>query len=94
MQGQRMNTFFWLVAGGLLGWIGYSVVGLNETIGKMAAMILGAMAGVLGGKVVAPLLVGNPLVAGAFSGSALFFAMATAAVILGASHMVMARWWR
>ena len=89
-----MNTFIWLVAGGLLGWIGYSALALNETIGKMAAVILGAMAGVLGGKVVAPLLVGAPLVPAAFSPSGLFLAVATSAVILGVSHMAMARWFR
>jgi len=89
-----MNTVFWLVAGALLGWIGYSAMGLNETIGKMAAVILGAMGGVLGGKVIAPLFAGATLVPGAFSGSALFFAAAVAAAILVTTHLVMARWWR
>jgi len=89
-----MNTVFWLMAGGLLGWVGYSAMGLNETIGKMAAVILGAMAGVLGGKIVAPVFAGAVLVPDAFSASALFFAAATSAAILVATHMVMARWWR
>lgn len=88
-----MNTVFWLVAGGLLGWIGYAAMGLNQTIGKMAAVILGAMAGVLGGKLIAPMFAGATLVPGAFSASALFFALATSAAILVAIHMVMARWW-
>ena len=88
-----MNTFFWLLAGGLLGWIGYSAMRLNEMIGKAAAVILGGMAGVLGGKVVAPLFAGATLAPGAFSASALFFAVATSAAILVAIHFAMSRWW-
>jgi len=89
-----MNTFFWLVAGGVLGWIGYSAIGLNETMGKMAAVILGAVGGVLGGKVIAPVFASATLVPGAFSASSLFFAVAASAALLAATHLSMARWWR
>lgn len=88
-----MNTFLWLMAGAILGWVGYTALGLNETIGKIAAVILGAMAGVLGGKVVAPLFSNSVLVPEAFSLAALFFALATSAAILVATHMGMKRWW-
>jgi uncharacterized membrane protein YeaQ/YmgE (transglycosylase-associated protein family) len=90
-----MNTTIWLMAGGLLGWGGYSGLRMNESIGRMAAVIVGAISGIVGGKQVAPLFGGGAeLIPGAFSPSALFFAVATAVAILVAMHMVLARWWR
>lgn len=88
-----MNTVLWLIAGAILGWIGYTALGLNEAIGKMAPVILGAVSGVFGGKVIAPLFAGAILVPDAFSLAALFFAAATSATILVATHMGLKRWW-
>jgi len=89
-----MNIILWLTAGALLGWGGYSIMKLNDAIGRLAATAVGAIAGVLGGKEIAPLFAGNPLVPGGFSPSALFFAVATSAAILVALHMAMSRWFR
>ncbi len=87
-----MNTIIWLVAGGLLGWFAYSALRMNAAIGRFAAVTIGAVAGVLGGKQVAPLFSGAELAPGGFSPSALFFAIATAAAILLAAHLISARW--
>ena len=89
-----MNTILWLLAGALLGWVGYAALKLNEPIGKTFAMVIGAVAGILGGKLVAPLFAGAELTPGGFSPSALFFAVATSTAILVAVHMGMARWYR
>jgi uncharacterized membrane protein YeaQ/YmgE (transglycosylase-associated protein family) len=89
-----MNIILWLLAGALLGWGGYSIMKLNESIGMLAATTLGAIAGILGGKEIAPMFSGAPLIPGGFSPSALFFALGTAAAVLVALHMVMARWFR
>lgn len=87
-----MNMILWLAAGALIGWIGYSTMRLNEGIGKAAAIVLGAMAGLFGGKEIAPFFAGADLVPGGFNPSALFFAVATAALVLVAGHMIHARW--
>ena len=86
-----MNTIIWMVAGGLLGWIGYSVMRLNTALGSVGAVILGAVACILGGKQVAPIFMSVDLVPGGFSPSALFFAVATASAILVAAHMIQSR---
>ena len=86
-----MNIMIWIVAGGILGWIGYSAMHLNVSIGKMPAILLGAMAAFLGGKEVAPIFSAAAAAPGGFSPSALFFALATAAAILVAAHMVQGR---
>jgi hypothetical protein len=89
-----MNTVLWMLAGGVLGWIGFSVMGMNDVIGKMASVTVGAMAGIVGGKLIAPVFIAAVLSPGGFSPSALFFAIATAAAILVAVHLAQARWLR
>ena len=89
-----MNTILWLVAGGIMGWIAFSVMGMNSALGKMASVVIGAMGGVLGGKLIAPVFTATELSPGGFSPSALFFAIASSAAILVAVHLMQARWLR
>jgi len=89
-----MNTFLWLLAGALLGWGGYTTMKLNQDVGRTAAVVVGAVAGVFGGKLIAPLFATTELAPGGFSPSALFFAVATSTAVLVAVHMAMSRWFR
>ena len=58
-----MNVAIWILAGGLLGWAGYAVLAANEARGVFASVIIGAIGGVAGGKLLGPLLgaTGNEL---------------------------------
>jgi uncharacterized membrane protein YeaQ/YmgE (transglycosylase-associated protein family) len=81
-----MNIVMWLVAGGLLGWISHSVLGLNEARGRILCIIIGAFGGAIGGKEVAPMF--TSAVAGEFSVSAMMFALAVAAAFLAISQLM------
>jgi len=87
-----MNIVMWMLAGGILGWVGYSYLNFNEGRGKIVSIIIGAMGGFLGGKMVAPMFTAAVAVPGDFSLSALFFAAAIAAAFLAVGNLVYNRW--
>jgi uncharacterized membrane protein YeaQ/YmgE (transglycosylase-associated protein family) len=87
-----MNIVMWILAGGILGWIGLAVLGYNEERGMKVSVIIGAAGGFFGGKLIAPMFSGAAAVPGDFSGSALFFAAAVAAVFLFVGNVVHNRW--
>jgi uncharacterized membrane protein YeaQ/YmgE (transglycosylase-associated protein family) len=86
-----MNIVMWMLAGGILGWVGYSQLGFNEGRGKMVSILMGATGGFLGGKMVAPMF-SAAAVPSDFSLSALFFAAAVAAAFLAVGNLVYNRW--
>ena len=86
-----MNIAMWILAGGILGWVGYAFLGFNEERGKVVPILIGAMGGFIGGKLIAPMFTAA-LVPGAFSVSALFFAAAVAAAFLAVGNLVYNRW--
>lgn len=86
-----MNMAIWMLSGAALGWLGYSILGFNEARGSMVSMVIGAIGGVVGGSVVAPMF-GATAAAADFSLPALFFAAAIAAVFLAISNLVHNRW--
>jgi uncharacterized membrane protein YeaQ/YmgE (transglycosylase-associated protein family) len=86
-----MDIVIWVLAGGILGWIGYTYVGYNEARGMMVSIIIGAAGGFLGGKLIAPMLSAPP-VAGDFSTFALFSAAAVAIAFLFAGNAIHNRW--
>ena len=87
-----MNIAVWMLAGSILGWVGYSLLGFNEGRGVKVSIIIGTLGGLLGGKVIAPMFTAAAAVAGDFSLSALFFAAAVAAVSLAVGNLVYNRW--
>ena len=86
-----MNIAVWMLSGAIVGWLGYSVLGFNEARGKMVSIVIGAIGGVVGGNLVAPLFtaVAAP---GDFGFPALLFAAAIAAVFLAIGNLVHNRW--
>jgi uncharacterized membrane protein YeaQ/YmgE (transglycosylase-associated protein family) len=86
-----MNIAIWILAGGILGWVGYAFLGYNENRAKMVPILIGAAGGFFGGKVVAPLFtsVATPV---NFSMAALAFAAIVAAAFLAASNFAYNRW--
>ena len=82
-----MNTFLWILAGGALGWVAYSVAGLNASWGMFVSVVIGAMGGVLGGKLLAPIFFGAAAPEGVAI-AALFVATAVAAGCLALSNLL------
>ena len=87
-----MNIVVWMLAGGMLGWVGFKFAGFNEERGMVVSIIIGAVGGFFGGKLIAPMFTAAAAVPEAFSLSALFFAAAVAAAALAAGNLVYKRW--
>ena len=84
-----MNGILWLIAGGAVGWIGYSFMNLSEERSLMTSIALGMFGGFLGGKLVAPMFgAAGAVNPGDFSPWSLFMALASAAAILIISSML------
>lgn len=85
-----MDTLMWIVLGGLVGWVSYSRFGFNEDRGRNVSIVLGAVGGILGAVVVAPVFLTLP--AGGFSVPALCFAAAAASAVLALGDFASRRW--
>lgn len=86
-----MNIFMWMLAGGILGWAGFSFLRINEGRGKMVSIVIGAIGGFIGGKLIAPMLTAA-VVPGDFSISTLLVAATVAIVFLAVGNLVHNRW--
>jgi uncharacterized membrane protein YeaQ/YmgE (transglycosylase-associated protein family) len=86
-----MNIAIWILAGGILGWVGYAFLGFNAERAKLVPILIGAAGGFFGGKVVAPLFTAGAVPV-SFSMVALVFAAIVAAAFLAAGNFVYNRW--
>ena len=68
-----MTTALWVMAGALLGWLGYAYLNLMKGPGALYAIGIGVIGALVGGKVVAPMFVDATAIHGAFSLGALLF---------------------
>ena len=89
-----MDILLWILVGGILGGAGYSYFGCNEGRGIVVSVVIGALGGLLGGQMLAPLFIttGATAVPGGFDLSALLFAAAAAAAFLVLGDLVYRRW--
>lgn len=87
-----MNIVIWIVAGGMLGWAGYRFWGLNEKRAPAASIVIGAVGGIVGGQVIAPVFLSAASISGNFNSTELFFAVAIAASFLFVGSMIHNRW--
>jgi len=85
-----MNFVIWMLSGALVGRLGYSVVGLNDARAKRDSIVIGALGGMVGGSLVAPLFAAAAA-PGDFSFPALCFAAAMAATALFVRNLVLNR---
>ena len=83
-----MNIVMWMLAGGIIGWVGFAYLGFNEMRGVSVSTVIGMVGGLLGGKVLAPMFGAAAAVPGDFSMMALMVALAGAAACLAAASMV------
>ena len=87
-----MDIVTWILAGGFLGWAGYAFMQMNRERGPIVSVVIGAVGGIVGGKVIAPLFVAATAAPDAFNPDALLFAAAIAAACVAAGSFVHARW--
>ena len=83
-----MNTFMWILMGGVLGWIGFNYLDANVDRGMVASVIIGMVGGLIGGNLLAPLFANAVSEPGVFSPLALLVAAACAGACLIISNMV------
>jgi uncharacterized membrane protein YeaQ/YmgE (transglycosylase-associated protein family) len=86
-----MDMFMWVLAGGILGWVGYAYLQYNEDRGMVISVIIGAFGGFVGGKLIAPMFSGAAAVPGAFNASAMIIAVAAAAGFIAVGNLVYKR---
>ena len=83
-----MELVLWIAAGAALGWLAIAKLGLNEQRGMLVSMIIGAVGGVLGGKLVAPMFGFGAAIPGEFSMGVMFVVLVTAGACLTVGNMV------
>ena len=86
-----MNLVIWMLSGAIVGRLGYSVAGLNDTRAKRDSIVIGALGGVVGGSLVAPIFTAAAA-PGDFSFPTLYFAAAMAAAALCVRNLMHNRW--
>lgn len=87
-----MNIAMWVLAGGVLGWIGFAYMRANEERGMVISVIIGAVGGLLGGNVLAPMLGAVANTPNDFSMFSLVIALASAAACLAIGNLVSNRY--
>lgn len=85
-----MNVILWILAGGIVGWVGCSALHVNASRGLVLSAIIGAVGAFFGGNVLAPIF-GMLAVRGDFSPFALLIAFTSAVVCLSISDMMYER---
>lgn len=86
------NIILWGLAGGTAGWIGYSFLKWNEGRGLATSIVIGMFGGLLGGKLLSPMIGSGSAVSSAdFNPFSLFVALASAAAVLIFSNMIQKR---
>jgi uncharacterized membrane protein YeaQ/YmgE (transglycosylase-associated protein family) len=87
-----MNIAMWVLAGGVLGWVGYAHLRGNRERGMIFSIIIGIVGGLFGGNVLAPMLGAVTETPNIFSPFALFVAVASAAACLTIGDMLSKRY--
>ena len=83
-----MNIAMWVVLGGILGWIGFTILRANADRGMLVSILIGAVGGLFGGNVLAPMLGAVVDTPNDFSLFSLVIALVSAAGCLAIGHLV------
>ena len=86
-----MNIAMWILAGGVLGWVGIAYLKLNEQRGTVISIIIGMFGAFFGGNVLAPMLGAVTDTPNDFSLFALTIALASATAFLTISDLLSRR---
>lgn len=83
-----MNIAMWVLAGGVVGWIGYAYLKVNEDRGLVISIIIGVVGGFFGGNVLAPMLGAVTDTPNNFNMFSMVVALASAAGCLGIGNLL------
>lgn len=86
-----MNVILWIVAGGIVGLMAFAALNLNLRRGLVVSIVIGMVAGYVGGRLLAPLFGATVGEAGDLNPLALLVAAATALGCLSLSDMMSRR---
>ena len=78
----------WVLAGGVIGWIGFRHLNFNAKRGLIVSILIGMAGGLLGGALLAPQLGAVMVNAGDFNPLSLFTALASALACLAVTDMI------
>jgi len=87
-----MNIVIWMACGALLGWLAYELLDMRPGRGQAASLVIGGTGGVLGGKLLAPMLGIGAATPDAISIASLFIAILVAAVLLFVANYIHNIW--
>lgn len=83
-----MNILMWVLAGAMLGWIGFTILRANADRGLLISILIGAVGGLFGGNVLAPMLGAATDTPNDFSLISMVIALASAAACLAIGNLV------
>jgi uncharacterized membrane protein YeaQ/YmgE (transglycosylase-associated protein family) len=83
-----MELVLWVAAGAAIGWLAINKMGMNENRGTIVSIIIGAIGGVIGGKLVAPMFGAVATVPGDFSLAGILVVAASAFACLFLGNVV------
>jgi len=83
-----MSIFLWVLAGSVLGWIAFAFLDMSAGRGLLVSVVIGALGGVLGGQLVAPMLGAVSENPGAFSAATMAIAVMASAGVLLVGHYI------
>jgi uncharacterized membrane protein YeaQ/YmgE (transglycosylase-associated protein family) len=86
-----MNIAMWILAGGVIGWAGFSHLKFNLKRGMIVSIFIGMAGGFLGGSLLAPMLSAAMATHGDFNPLSLFTAFASATGFVIVSDMIYKR---
>jgi uncharacterized membrane protein YeaQ/YmgE (transglycosylase-associated protein family) len=86
-----MNLIIWILAGGVIGWASFAFLKFSEGRGMVVSIVVGATGGVVGGKLLAPMLGFSAAAPEGFSAAALLLALMAAAGLLFIGDRIHAR---
>lgn len=87
-----MNVVLWIFAGAIVGVLAFKVAGYNPERGLMTSLGIGAFGGLIGGQVLAPMLLSAAAPAPGVSKPALMIAVIVAATFLFLGNLAHKRW--
>ena len=77
-----MNFIFWLIVGGLIGWVASKIMGTDAQQGIILNVVVGIVGAFLGGFLIAPLIGGGNINQGDFSIMGLLISLVGAIILL------------
>jgi uncharacterized membrane protein YeaQ/YmgE (transglycosylase-associated protein family) len=89
-----MNIIFWLVIGGLIGWVASLIMRTDSRQGLFLNVVVGIVGAVLGGWFLSPLVGVSTINQGNFSAAGLLVSLVGAVTLLAIVSLVRRGAWR